>query len=278
MAFRPRLLPLVLLATTGLLGLKATEFWNDGGAEAIADAVGQFTPAPAAAAAAPAPDAAATPAAGPVGANPPAATAAAPSAAPPNAPAVDAAAAKPAPANTAAAGLPSAPAVAPAQSSTAARDPLLMSPSEIDVLQQLSERRAEIDKRQDDLRQREVLMQAAEKRIDEKISRLESIEQSIDGAGQKQDADDGERVKSLVRIYETMKPQEAARIFEQLDMPVLLSVLEHMREMKAAPVLAAMDPTKAKTVTLALAERRGKTEPGRTADAAAPAAPPAQTR
>lgn len=53
-----------------------------------------------------------------------------------------------------------------------------------------------------------------------------------------------------------MKPREAARIFEQLDMPVLLDVLEHMKELKASPILASMDPAKARQVTLSLAERR----------------------
>jgi flagellar motility protein MotE (MotC chaperone) len=131
-----------------------------------------------------------------------------------------------------------------------------MSPSEIEVLQKLSERRSEIDKRAAEMAQRAVLLEAAEKRMDEKIARLQSLEKEIAGTVEKQDEDSEARVKSLVRIYETMKPREAARIFEQLDMPVLLSVLENMREMKAAPVLASMDPAKAKAVTLALAERR----------------------
>ena len=72
-----------------------------------------------------------------------------------------------------------------------------------------------------------------------------------------------------MKIYETMKPHDAARIFEQLDMPVLLGVFGHMKERNAAPILAAMDPTKARAVTLALAERN---EHG-TDDAAAQQAP-----
>ncbi len=57
-------------------------------------------------------------------------------------------------------------------------------------------------------------------------------------------------------MYEQMKPQDAARILDQLDVPVVLTMLSHMREMKAAPILAAMDPAKAKAVTLALAEQQ----------------------
>ena len=60
-------------------------------------------------------------------------------------------------------------------------------------------------------------------------------------------------MKSLVKVYENMKPKDAARIFEKLDMPVLLQVVERMKEQKLAAVLAEMDPGKAKSVTIELA-------------------------
>ncbi|HXY99736.1 MAG TPA: hypothetical protein VEI03_07020 [Stellaceae bacterium] len=152
-----------------------------------------------------------------------------------------------------------APAAAPAGADKPqAVDPLTMSPSEVELLQKLSERRAELEKRAAALSQREVLLQATEKRIDEKIARLETLQKDIGGIVDKQNEEDQARIKSLVKIYETMKPAEAARILGQLDMPVLLGVLEHMKERNAAPILAAMDPSKAKTVTQALAERRGQ--------------------
>jgi flagellar motility protein MotE (MotC chaperone) len=144
-----------------------------------------------------------------------------------------------------------------------------MSPSEVELLQQLSDRRAALDKRAAELSQREVLLQAAEKRVDEKIAKLEALKQQIGGIEDKQNQEDEARLKSLVKIYETMKPDDAARIFSQLDMPVLLGVLEHMKERNAAPILAAMDPAKAKAVTLALAERRNQT-----AQAGTPSAQP----
>jgi flagellar motility protein MotE (MotC chaperone) len=50
-------------------------------------------------------------------------------------------------------------------------------------------------------------------------------------------------------------------------MPVLLMVVDRMSERKVAPVLAAMSPTKAKDVTVQLAEQRKlqKNRPGATA-------------
>ncbi len=59
-----------------------------------------------------------------------------------------------------------------------------------------------------------------------------------------------------MNIYESMKPDDAARIFEDLDMPVLLRVLGRMSERKSAPILAEMNAERAQAVTLELAERR----------------------
>lgn len=126
-----------------------------------------------------------------------------------------------------------------------------------ELLQHFAERRAEIEKRQKDVEQREALLAAAEKRIDQKVQEMEKVRADIQKLMRQGDEKQAAQLDSLVKIYETMKPKEAARIFEELDMPVLLGVIERMKEQKIAPVLAAMDPLKAKAVTSALVERRG---------------------
>jgi flagellar motility protein MotE (MotC chaperone) len=137
-----------------------------------------------------------------------------------------------------------------------AADPLMMSPSEIEVLQKLSERRAGLDRRAQEMAQQEVVLKAAEQRVEEKLAKLKSIEQEIGGLVDQEVQQGNDRLKGLVKIYETMKPREAARIFEELETPTVLDVLEHMKEAKAAPILASMDPVKAKGVTAGLIERR----------------------
>ena len=62
--------------------------------------------------------------------------------------------------------------------------------------------------------------------------------------------------QGLVKLYEAMKPRDAATIFNDLDMPVLLQVVDRMKEAKAAPVLAAMQPDKARDLTARLAQMR----------------------
>ena len=62
--------------------------------------------------------------------------------------------------------------------------------------------------------------------------------------------------RGLVKLYESMKPRDAAAIFNDLDMPVLLQVVDRMKEIKAAPVLAAMQPDRAQQLTAELAQMR----------------------
>ena len=162
-----------------------------------------------------------------------------------------------------------APAQAPQAKAAPAPDPLLMSPSEIETLQRLAERRQALERRAPELAEQEILLKAANQRLDEKLASLKTLEKDLGTIAAKQDAADDERMRSLVKIYETMKPREAARILEQLEMPVVLEVLERMKEAKAAPILAAMDPAKAKSVTAGLAERRQKHPPGAPQQAAA---------
>lgn len=163
-----------------------------------------------------------------------------------------------------------APAAAP-DAKPAIKDPLLLSPAEIEVLQELSVRRAQLDRRAGEIDQQQIVLQAAEKRIDEKIAKLEAIQKNVQATVDKQNAADDARTQSLVKIYETMKPADAAQILSQLDLPILLQMLSRMKEAKTAPILAAMDPSKAEVITTAMAKRQNPPSVP-----PVPAAPPAK--
>lgn len=135
-------------------------------------------------------------------------------------------------------------------------DPIMFSQSEIEILQNLSARRKEIDLREEAVVKREVLFQAAEKRLEEKIGELRKIKDEIEGLIKKYNEQEETELKSLVKIYETMKPKDAARIFDELELKVLLQVFQRMKEAKTAPILAAMSAARAKEVTTQLADRK----------------------
>jgi flagellar motility protein MotE (MotC chaperone) len=130
------------------------------------------------------------------------------------------------------------------------------SPSEVELLQTLSKRRAELDQRGEELDQRELLLKATEQRVQEKIDRLQQMQAQIDTALGKVDEQEEQRLQSLVRIYEAMKPQEAATILDKLEQPVLMQLVTRMKDRAVAAILPHLDGDRARTVTTVLAEHK----------------------
>ena len=137
------------------------------------------------------------------------------------------------------------------------------SEAEIAVLQQLGERRDALAARESELDRSAALLRATEARIDEKVASLKSLQATLEGLIRQHDAEQEAKLKSLVKIYESMKPKDAARIFEELDLETLLPVAERMNERRLAPVMAVMNPTKAKDITVELKRLRQLTDNGK---------------
>ena len=151
---------------------------------------------------------------------------------------------------------------APASKSVADTPPPI-SDGERGVLLELRQRRQELDAREATLVARESVLAAAEQKITARVAELQALQKKLEAldAARQQREDAG--WQGLVKVYETMKPRDAAAIFNDLDMQVLLQVVDRMKEAKAAPVLAAMQPDKARELTTKLADMRTRrNEPG----------------
>ncbi|KAA2234822.1 MotE family protein [Salinarimonas soli] len=132
--------------------------------------------------------------------------------------------------------------------------PAASSPAERALLERLGERREELQLRARDLDMRERLLENAEKKIEGRINELKTIEDRGEGPGaRKPEADTA--MKNLVLMYETMKPKDAARVFDRLAHDVLVPVVLQMNPRKMAEVLAVMSPEAAEKLTVALANR-----------------------
>lgn len=158
------------------------------------------------------------------------------------------------------------------------------SAAETDVLTSLAKRRAELDARARDQTMRENVLAATEKRVDEKIAALKLLQTQMTSLLGQRDAAQEKQVASLVKTYSSMKPKDAARIFDGLSDDVLVPVAQAMKSDALAPVLAAMNPSNAQKLTVKLASRLALPDkavtalPPPAAPAAASAAPAAQTQ
>lgn len=144
----------------------------------------------------------------------------------------------------------------PAASKLLTDDPTLLTPQEIDLLQKLADRRREIAAREQEIESRVALLTAAEARIDRKIGELKNLQSEIVARIKVFDEQEEKKMGSLVKIYENMKPKDAARIFEDLELDTLLEVAQRMKERKLAPVMAKMNPEKAREITVELRDLR----------------------
>ena len=135
-------------------------------------------------------------------------------------------------------------------------DPERMTETELALLQNLGQRRDALEVRERALQQREALLEVAEQRLQEKMTELETLRGQIQDLIVAVDEQEQEHLLGLVRIYEAMRPGDAAAIFNGLDVEITISVLQLMREQKSAPILAGMNPEKARQVTAELAVQR----------------------
>lgn len=126
----------------------------------------------------------------------------------------------------------------------------------MELLKEISEKSKKLDEIEKNLNVREALLKAGAQELDRKYQELEKLKKEIEGLLGKQSEEEEKRIASLVKIYEGMKPQDAARIFDTLDIDVLVAVMSKMSERKISPVLAAMSAERAKTVTIMLAQQR----------------------
>lgn len=125
-----------------------------------------------------------------------------------------------------------------------------------EVVEDMAARRAKLDTMEKDVRASEALLKAAEQELDRKYKELTRLKEEIEGLLKQQSEEEQTRVKSLVKVYEGMKPKDAARIFDTLDLDILIEVMSRMSERKMSPILAAMNAERARTVTIMLAQQK----------------------
>lgn len=126
--------------------------------------------------------------------------------------------------------------------------------SEALILQRLAERRAELDAFANELETRLAVVEAAEIRIEERMTELSAMEAEINALVDARDSAEAEQFAAIVAMYESMRANDAATIFNDLDRDVLVSVGREMSPRKLGPIMAEMEPSKAQELTVLLAQ------------------------
>jgi flagellar motility protein MotE (MotC chaperone) len=127
-----------------------------------------------------------------------------------------------------------------------------------EIYKDLAKRRELLDKKEKEIGVREALLSAAERELDQKLRELTVLQSEIEASMKKRSDEEIARIASLVKIYEGMKPKDAASILNTLDLDVLLVIMTQMSERKSSPIMAEMNPERARTLTIMMSEQRQK--------------------
>lgn len=130
-----------------------------------------------------------------------------------------------------------------------------LSPAELQVLQNLGARRGQLDQREQELSTQLALLAAAEAKLDAKTKVLQGLKVDIQNLLTQADGKEQEETARLVKVFEGMKPKDAAARLAILDDSVRLPIAAKMKEKSLSGVVGQMSPADAKKLTEALAKR-----------------------
>ena len=146
------------------------------------------------------------------------------------------------------------------------QSPQSVSPSERAILERLQARRQELEQRAREVDIRKSLLKAAEKRIDGRVEEMKATEARISGASWQKAEQDVASFKGIITMYEGMKPKDAAKVFDRLEMSVLYEIASQIAPRKMSDILGLMQPEAAERLTVELARRAGSDKSASTAD------------
>jgi len=127
--------------------------------------------------------------------------------------------------------------------------------SERAILERLQERRQELESRGREIELRESLLKAAEKKYEAHANELRELESTAGGALQKKEEAEAQRLKNVVTMYENMKAKDAARIFDRLEMRILIEVASQINPRRMSDIMGQMSSEAAERLTVELANR-----------------------
>ncbi len=130
-----------------------------------------------------------------------------------------------------------------------------LSPAELRILQNLGERRGQLDEREQGIDTQLQLIAAAEAKLDARVKALAALKGDVQALLGQADAQQEAEVGRLVAVFSAMKAKDAAARFNQLDESVRLPIAAKMKERTLAAILAQMSPAESKTLTENLAKR-----------------------
>ncbi len=124
--------------------------------------------------------------------------------------------------------------------------------AERSLLDALNRKEKELNAREEEVVKKEERLNIVKADIEQRLSELKLEHEKIAVLVKKIDEIDDQRVKRIVKIYESMNPEEAASRIEKLEEDMAVMILSSMSERKAAKVLSFVNVSKSAKLSQSL--------------------------
>ena len=133
-----------------------------------------------------------------------------------------------------------------------------VSPETFRMIETIENKNQELKKREEELRIKQTRLEALEAKVRNDLDKIEkNISESKKQMGV-QDEKTKENVGALIKVYSSMKPEEAANLVEAIDEGLALQIISGMKSKIAGQVLSNLDVKVAKRISENLAGKRDK--------------------
>ena len=131
----------------------------------------------------------------------------------------------------------------------------LFTEMEIKLRQELDVRRIELERREQALRVREKLADLAEIELKERVEKMNELQVQLTNLLKNLSNKEEGELMQLAKIYEEMRPQNAAIVLNKLDDNIVFDLFKRMNRKDTAKIMEKMDPQKARRISKMLAEK-----------------------
>lgn len=124
-----------------------------------------------------------------------------------------------------------------------------------ELLVAIAMERDRLAQRQQELDEREATIALAQSTLDAKAAELTALKNELDHLLSRSVRENTDDVARLVEIYKAMKPVQAATIMNEAGIEVAVLVLSAMEPRNSGPIIALMQPTRARAISTIILER-----------------------
>jgi flagellar motility protein MotE (MotC chaperone) len=129
------------------------------------------------------------------------------------------------------------------------------------MLRLLRQRREEISRAEDRLKRQRAELVKLKADLDKRLARLNKLQSDIKNLLDQAKKRRSSRVAHLTTVLSNMQPEAAARLFEALELDLVVAVVMNMQGRQAGRIMARVKPKRAARISSRMAEIRRRQKP-----------------